>query len=401
MHTFKEAFEWNPRGKGNLFSRQKQGWYKDPRRVEKVFPPSEPGAKQRHMEKITQDSYDEAMKKLQHYTGVAPETATPMGLMTTILGAINQVTAKQEPHRKHLEDLALKLSLSLPEFKMFADLIKSGAIKMDAKLSKPSLKKAKKQEDDDEEEKEGNLEIEEIMADELSELDDAVIRRQFGRMMGQGNAVNKLYLYQMANEELNKMDPDLVKLYGTLSSIVHAFYYAGPALNITGEGEEDEEEDDELRDAMENAAVGSVQVIPNEDGTYTIKARSPFFPYLVHEIVKGFYDYLSMDLVSNEELAKETLPQEQIEIMSGPQLYKNFSVLIPSNKHHLMPMVYKLLLREPIPNMQAVIAGNEKGKSVINNLIAKAQQTMDEYEQSQEQGYEEPDYPPEEPEEFQ
>jgi hypothetical protein len=399
MRRFKEAFEFrDPEGK--LFNPQKQQWYGKEREMEKLFPDSEQGAKQRHMEKITKESYLEAVKKLQHYTGMTPNTASMFSMFGAVTQAINTVKQKQEPHRQHLEQLAVKIVLELPEFKMFNDIIKSGALKLDVKISKPQLKKTEPKESEDEDEAGGGeIEVDEIMADELADLDDRLLRRQFGRMMTQGNAVNKLYLYQLANDELNKMDPELIKLYGVLSSIVHITYYSLPAL--IGGGGEGEEEDDNFRDMAEEAAVGSVEIIPNEDGTYTLKARSPFFPYLVHEFVKGLYEYLSMDIATDEQLAGETLAQEFIEIMSGPQLYKNFSVMIPSNKQHLMPLAYKMLLREPKENIKAVVAGNERGKSVINNLLQKAQATMDEFENPP---YEEPEYgegEPEEPEQFQ
>lgn len=392
-----EDLDLNP--DSSLFDRTKRGWFKEPRKVEKLFPGSEPN-KPRYMETITSDSYKKAVANVRKYVGPTPGGI--MSLMGAIMNVMPAISRKQAPHLKELEKAAVDTVLQLPEFQMFKDLIASDLLKIDAKLLTPSLKKFKPPEEKEEEPQEP--EIEEIMADELADLDERALRRQFARMMTQGNATNKLYLYELAKETLDKIDPSLAKSYGVLSSVVQTSYYATPPFMLQGAGDEPEEEDpdevetdeqkaereredEQIRERLQSAAVGSVQVIPTGGGKYTIRARSLYFPYLVHEIVKGLYEYLSMDIGTDEQLSKETLGQEMVEIMSGPQLYTNFQKAVPSNKQHLLPLIYKMLLREPIENMKAVLQGGSKGAQVINDLASKAEQTMQDFKSEPEEPY--------------
>jgi hypothetical protein len=171
----------------------------------------------------------------------------------------------------------------------------------------------------------------------------------------------------MASEQLNQIDPSLTKLYGVLSSIVQTSYYAMPVINFTVN--------------VKFSAVGSEEVVPDEDG-YIIRAKSKYFPYLIHEIVKGCWDLLSIDVVSNAELGNETLDDELMDIMTGPQLYTNMSKLIPSKDIELLPYVYRLLLKKDINTTREVLSGGGRAQNIINTLIQQAKTMQGEYDQA-------------------
>jgi hypothetical protein len=185
-------------------------------------------------------------------------------------------------------------------------------------------------------------------------------------MVTQGNAVNKLYLFQLASDSLNKIDPTLVNLYGILSVIVQTSYYAVPDMPLTA--------------AAKDMAVGSEEIVPGKDGTYTIKARSPFFPYLIHEVVKGLYDYLSIDVVNQAQLGGETLDQEIIDIMSGPELYTNLSKMLPQKDIEYLPLVFKLLLGLDVSIIREVLTGGGKAQAYVERLLQKAKELQDSYD---------------------
>ena len=188
-------------------------------------------------------------------------------------------------------------------------------------------------------------------------------------MITQGNAVNKLYLFQLASDSLNKIDPNLIKLYGIMSVMVQASYYAIPDMPLTN--------------AMKGSAVGSEEIVPNDDGTYTIVARSPFFPYLVHEIVKGLYDYLSMDIVSQSQLDDETLDSELVDIMSGPALYTNLAKLIPQKDIEYLPLVFKLMLGLDVNTIKEILSGGGRTQMHIQKLLQQAKDLQNDYEKEE------------------
>ncbi|NBX87363.1 MAG: phosphoribosylformylglycinamidine synthase subunit PurL [Bacteroidetes bacterium] len=111
----------------------------------------------------------------------------------------------------------------------------------------------------------------------LSGDTDGKLRRTLANYMTQGDAVNKLFLFNIVSDKLDALSPNLSKKYGVLSAITQIGYYLTPDFPITS-------------DIVNMAAVGSEQVIPTGD-KYTIKARAMTFPYLVHELVKGIGDY--------------------------------------------------------------------------------------------------------------
>jgi hypothetical protein len=370
MKTVKEAIDTgdNP----EFFHPSKKNLYKDKLEVEKMFPDLTPEEK-RYIELVTSESYKKTVERLLHYTGKTKRQLQGNGLMTVVYQAMNQLTGMENQNKQALEKLAIDVVLNLPEFKMFKELVSSGQLKIDAKIAKPDLSNAVAEPPQEE----PGLDQEEQQVvnftKNISDASEGVLKRKFANMITQGNATNKLYLFQLASDALNNINPNFINLYGILSSVVQTSYYSLPVMSLAGMD-------------LGNAAMGSEEVIP-EDDVYTIKARGTFFPYLVHEIVKGLYDYLSMDITTQENLDTETLNDEFVDIMSGPQLYTNLTKHIPSKDIEYLPLVYKLLLKENINIIKEVLSGGGKAQSTISRLVQQAKQIMGEYSSSSEEGY--------------
>ena len=370
-----EAIDTGDKAPG-LFHPSKQAKYATLLDVEKIFPNLEGDAK-RYIETVTSDSYKKTIERLEHYTGYPARQFDVNALLSTIMTAMMQVLNLQKGHEKELEKLAVDIVLDLPEFKMFNQLAADNFIKFDVKLEEANIQNAiteqEKQEYQDRPQNENEVtsgeELTIELANQFKNADDNMLKRQFANMITQGNAVNKLYLFQLASDSLNKMNPTLVNLYGILSVIVQTSYYAMPDMPLT--------------DAAKKSAVGSVEIVPNEDGSYTIKVRSPFFPYLIHEIVKGLYEYLSMDIVNQAQLSGETLDQELVDIMTGPELYTNLAKLVPQKDIEYLPLVFKLLLSLNINIIKEVLSGGGKAQTYIQKLLQTAKEQQSDYDKSE------------------
>lgn len=356
-----------------LFHPSKQAKYASPLDIEKLFP-NLGGEAKRYIETITSDSYKKTIERLERYTGKPARQFNLPSLMSTIMVAMQKVEALQKGHEQKLEKLAVDIVLELPEFKMFKQLAEDGFIKFDVKLESADLSNAiteqEKEEQQEQPQNENDItEGEELnmeLANQFKNADENVLKRQFANMVTQGNAVNKLYLFQLASDSLNKIDPTLVNLYGILSVIVQTSYYAVPDMPLTA--------------AAKNMAVGSEEIVPEKNGVYTIKVRSPFFPYLIHEVVKGLYDYLSIDIVNQAQLGGETLDQELVDIMSGPELYTNLSKMLPQKDIEYLPLVFKLLLGLDINIIREVLTGGGKAQAYIQRLLQKAKDLQGNYD---------------------
>lgn len=371
---FNEAIDTGEHG--HLFHPSKQAKYEAPHDVEKLFPNLGPDAK-RYIEVITGQAYQKAIERLQHYTGKNVAQLNLPTLMSTVMGSLQQVIQLQNGHKEDLEELAVNIVLELPEFKAFKKWKESGLLKFDVKLEQANLDNAIVEADKEGKNEEGSDDLtptEDVdlkLAENIGDASEGALKRKFANMITQGNAVNKLYLFQLANDNLNKIDPSLSKLYGILSSIVQTSYYAMPDMAFSN--------------SVKDAAVGSEEVVPDENGGgYTIVARSPFFPYLVHEIVKGCWDLLAIDIASQKELAGETLDDEVMDIMSGPQLYTNMAKLVPNKDMEYLPYVYRLLLKQDINVLREVLSSGGKGQAIMNKLLQQAKDMQGEYDQSTE-----------------
>ena len=337
--------------------------------VEQILPDLGPEA-DRYLEIITSESYQKNIKRVADYLGISVSEVQnkfpnyPTMAMLAIK-ALNDIKRAESGMKQQLEQIAVNLVLDLPENKLIKQSVEDGYVKIDAKLGNADLTKAVTADKMDEEMPNGltvaeNLNIQ--LNTSLGGDTEGKLRRTLANYMTQGDAVNKLFLFNTISDELDALSPNLSKKYGVLAAVTQIGYYMTPDFPITS-------------DIVNMAAVGSEQVIPTGEN-YTIKARAMTFPYLVHELVKGFGDYLSMDVASQEELDTETMDDETKQIMAGPALEMKLRKLVPLDKIDLLPMIKKLFYKEEIDIIKQILLGGQKAQFYMNRLIAQAEELM-------------------------
>ena len=338
--------------------------------VEQILPDLGPEA-DRYLEIITSESYKQNIKRVAYYLGINineiqnkfPNYPT-MAMLA--IKAINDIKRAESGMKQQLEQIAVNVVLDLPENKFIKKLVEDEDIIIDAKLGNADLTKSITTDKMDEEMPNGltvaenlNIQLNTMLGDKT----EGKLRRTLANYMTQGDAVNKLFLFNNVSDKLDALSPNLSKKYGVLAAITQIGYYLTPDFPITS-------------DIVNMAAVGSEQVIPTGD-KYTIKARAMTFPYLVHELVKGIGDYISMDVASQEELDTETMDDEIKQIMAGPALEMKLRKLIPSDKIEYLPVIKKLFYKLPIETIKDILLGGMKGQSYMNSLIKQAEESME------------------------
>ena len=338
--------------------------------VEQILPDLGPDA-DRYLEIITSESYQKNIQRVAYYLGInvseiqAKFPNYPTMVMLAIK-ALNDIKRAESGMKQQLEQIAVNLVLDLPENKFIKKLVDDEDIIIDAKLGNADLTKAVTTDKMDEEMSNGltvaenlNIQLNTMLGDKT----EGKLRRTLANYMTQGDAVNKLFLFNNVSEKLDQLSPNLSKKYGVLAAITQIGYYLTPDFPITS-------------DIVNMAAVGSEQVIPTGE-KYTIKARAMTFPYLVHELVKGIGDYISMDVASQEELDTETMDDEIKQIMAGPALELKLRKLIPSDKIEYLPIIKKLFYKLPIETIKDILLGGMKAQSYMNSLIKQAEESME------------------------
>ena len=338
--------------------------------VEQILPDLGPAA-DRYLEIITSESYQKNIDRVAYYLGISKQQIQDKfpnypTMMMLAMKALSDIKKAEQSMKTQLQQLAVQVVLDLPENKFIKKLVDDQDIIIDAKLGNADLTQAITADKMDEEMNNG-LTVAENLNMQLNTMlggdTDGKLRRTLANYMTQGDAVNKLFLFNNVSDKLDAMSPNLSKKYGVLAAITQIGYYLTPDFPITS-------------DIVNMAAVGSEQVVPTGD-KYTIKARAMTFPYLVHELVKGIGDYLSMDLASQEELDTETMDDEIKQIMAGPALELKLRKLIPADKIEYLPIIKKLFYKLPIETIKDILLGGMKAQSYMNDLIKQAEQSME------------------------
>lgn len=338
---------------------------------------------QRYLELITSKSYEDVLKKVQHYTGRDPATLQLPEVAGSIMHILREIFEFEYGHENKLIKLALDTVLSLPEFKLAKMHVAAGVLKYELTLGQgtPTLKDAREQLEASEREMEMDDQpdpadpdaltpIEELDSEIAETFSDEVNRRALARVLFQGNAVNKFYVFNFIETGLDEINPRLRNLYGIACAYIHLLYYAMPDMDL------DYEEADEC-----NATQGSCQVINKPDGTAVIKAAGVMLPYLIHEIVKCTFEYFSINTGTQEIADAQELNDEIIEFLSGPAAWKIFIKDIEYKDHDTIPLVFQRFLRLPAEEIKAVLSSNNQSKNIINRLVRDARRDLDEYEQ--------------------
>lgn len=351
--------------------------------------PNRPDPTRSYSELITSHVYPEIIRKVQHYTGQNPRQMNPQQLMMQMGQAMQQAVRAEAPHRRELEQAAVDVVLSLPEFRGVREAVQEGALRIEAHLLDPQAMLAQMQqrirgateeapegeepegeqmqvepgEESEEERAELGLDVPEI----ATEYDAEAKKRRFINLLIQGAAINKNYAYHQIADQLREIDPNILTTYGKLMSIGELMYWVAPedlfnALQGSGQG-----------------GGGMEEIQRGEDGVVTIRAYAVVFPVLIQELAKGLYEYLSHNEDEPDDVRKyaynkgDTLGGEQWDIMKGPGVWRHLNHLVnQANAGELMGKIYRHLVTLPTGEfnelMQEILRETPRGRQYIQQI---------------------------------
>jgi hypothetical protein len=318
-------------------------------------------------------TYKAAVAKLQQYGGVVPRSLRDaprcaMDMMRTL----QDLVRREHAHSEELEQLAVQTVLRLPEFKTLKRALDSGNLKIEAHLGSPDLTSAQTREEEPEE---GSPEPEQDRVE--AEYNELVSKRKMVNTMIQGAAVSNNYAYAYyARDEINAIDPRLVRDYGKLMAYTELGQFVQGTAIATASA----------------AAHGSVEqgggarLRREEDGSITVVATGLVFPILVQEVIKGVMEFLSLNDEEDPEVAADVskradyIEDEQYQQQIGPSVWREFMDAIGADAAEAMPYVHDELNRMPVSEynekMRGLIAGTPEGKRWFSQLAAKVKAEM-------------------------
>lgn len=208
-------------------------------------------------------------------------------------------------------------------------------------------------------------------------------KRRMVNTMIQGAAFSMGHLYKTLTDEINAIDPRLMELYNISQSIMEHLYWLYPDMEqMAGSG-------------GGQLGQSSFEEPEDEGGPFVIKAKAPTLPLLVHELVKGLFDFMAWDsLPENEKQAQmvlgaeDTLPGEIWDSLLGPVLWSKFQNIIPANifeddKRHIQLYLFNRFSRLSAEDMKKLTDSILRGDSYSQEMIKRMIGEIEEYLKNQ------------------
>lgn len=334
-----------------------------------AFPQGQGGGMNPH-EQHAVGTYKQIAANLQRYGGYMPRSQNPREIMRAaqdMMTTLGDLQEREAEHLDELEQLAVETVMRLPEFKRLRADFQAGHVKIEPYLNR-RINIHGMEFSDTPREKPEEFKVPEIKA----EYDEMIHKRKMINTLIQGAAVSNNYSFAYySRDELNAIDPNLVRDYGKLMAYSELGYFI---------------QDPEML-KMAAAAAGSElqggdeRLKTNEDGSISIVARGITFPILVQEIIKGIMEYISYNDEEDPDVQRQVnkeadfVDDEQVQMQVGPNIYRQLIDAIGADNADVVTYIHDELVRMPPrefnSNMQAFLAGTPQGKQWFKQLADK------------------------------
>ena len=310
-------------------------------------------------------------------------------LMMSAMRMMGSITQIEQQNKQYLENLAVDLvkkEMGIPEGKINfeATLVPMGGLQaaedMQGKAEEYSEEEIK---DAFEENTEDIIEF----TDAFEKFDMEKAKRRFMNSLIQGAAKKGHYMFELVRNEIERINPQLMNLYGLSMATLDYLYWMYPEdmvmqMSASGQGQAGQEEVD-------------LQTDPP-----TVKAKGASFPILVHELLKGVYDVLGSHGLPDDprqaemvRASEDTLPAEVWDIRLGPIFWEKFLAAYPDKlfeedqkmiQNYLISRFAMISAEEFLKMSKLILSGDPRGAKFIQKMVDDivADLKSDDYNQS-------------------
>ena len=340
------------------------------------------------VEVISSQRFKDSVEKVRRFLG----DTTPiqgdnpmMGLMTSVMSSLQQIKRVEVQHKEYLENLAVNLvkkELGIPEGQLQFDVeLVSGTMgAAEGMQTQPEQPDEEDVEEAFKESEEHQEEIEDFM-DSMEKFNLEKAKRRMINSLVQGAAFKGGHMYTLVSDEINRLSPNLLNLYGVTQSLMEHLYWLYPDMeNMAGGG---------------GGQMGQSESDPETDPP-TIKAKAFTFPLLVHEIVKGIYSLYGDQGLPNDPVqrsmvvgAEDTLPAEIWDSRLGPIFWEKFrdswpDKLYEEDQRHLQQYLFmklsQLEAKDFITLAKAIMEDKPEAKKVIDRMVNEIVEILKKHE---------------------
>lgn len=313
------------------------------------------GDEQEFIERITNERFKDLVNNYKKQYDVSRVEGPEVLLNLTKYA--RRCMALEEPIQKELAELAIKLVME--EFDIdendlvinaeLLGLTDKGESPIDGKTFKENFAPRK-------------VDIQFEDHTQIEEANKAVLKRRFINTMIQGSAKKCSHLFHRIEDEITELNPRLNGNYSKMMAGADLQYFILPDNVLIGAG-----------------GKVDVEYPKTDDEKPIINAQAIIFPILVHEIVKGVMEVLSINaLPEDKDIAEYVIAKadftaaEPWDMRIGPKIWEKFMMSIDDDDIKLKHHIYNELVMLPIDMfntiMREILAGTKKGKSYVKSL---------------------------------
>jgi hypothetical protein len=330
------------------------------------------------------DSVDKVRRFLGDTTPIQGDNPM-MGLMTSVMGSLQQIKRVEVQNKEYLENLAVDLvkkELGIPEGQLQFDveLVNGPMGASEGMQTQPEQPDEEDVEEAFKESEEHQEEMEDFM-DSMEKFNLEKAKRRMINSLVQGAAFKGGHMYTLVSDEINRLSPNLLNLYGITQSLMEHLYWLYPDMEgMAGSG---------------GGQMGQSESDPETDPP-TIKAKAFTFPLLVHEIVKGIYSLYGDQGLPNDPVqrsmvvgAEDTLPSEIWDSRLGPIFWEKFrdawpDKLYEDDQRHLQQYLFmklsQLEAKDFMVLSKAINANKPEAKEVIQKMVDEIVEILKKHE---------------------
>lgn len=325
------------------------------------------------------DSVDKVKRYLGDDSGILQSRNPLMQLMSIGMNGMQKIANIEQQNKQYLENLAIDLftkEKKIPKDRFQFKVSLGGTIPQEAKSKMRSKPEQPKKEDIEKLFKKSQKHTEELedFTDAMENFNLEKAKRKFINSLIQGSAFKSGYMYHFIQDELERIDPELMELYGVTQSVLEHLYWLYP--NMEG--------------MASSSGGGGGQLAQGWCNTKTtpptITAAAPILPLLLHEMDKAFMDCIATHGFESPEQAKmvmgaeDTLPGEIWDSRLGPIFYEKFRASFPDRlfdedkaeiQNYLFHKFVKLSAPEFVKLAKAILAGDPAGVKAVDRMVTE------------------------------
>jgi len=340
------------------------------------------------IELVTSQRFKDSVEKVRRFLGdttpIQGDNAM-MGLMSSIMGSLQQIKRYESQNKEYLENLAVDLvkkELGIPEGQLQFDVeLVGGGMNASQGMQRQAEEPSEEEVEDAFKESEEHQEEMEDFMDSMEKFNLEKAKRRMINSLVQGAAFKGGHMYVLVSNEINRLSPELLNLYGVTQSLMEHLYWLYPDMEgMAGSG---------------GGQMGQSEADPETDPP-TIHAKGFTFPLLVNEKVKGIYSLYVDQGLPNDPVqrsmvvgAEDTLPAEVWDSRLGPIFWEKFrdawpDKLYEEDQRHLQQYLFmrlsQLEAKDFINLAKAILEDKPEAKRVLDRMVNEIVEILKKHE---------------------